>query len=109
MARVGVALLDQVDVTAGVRLLGVSVSNLAQGVARQLSLDLEPGADDRNNDDRNKQPAAPAWDEATRAVDQVRQRFGDQALGPAVLLGESGLAIKRRGDTQWGPDPTEPS
>jgi DNA polymerase-4 len=109
MARVGVALLDQVDVTAGVRLLGVSVSNLAQGVARQLSLDLEPGADDRNNDDRNKQPAAPAWDEATRAVDQVRQRFGDQALGPAVLLGEAGLGIKRRGDTQWGPDPTEPS
>ena len=101
MARVGVALLDQVDVTAGVRLLGVSVSNLAQGVARQLSLDLDGGAE--------HPPAEPVWDEATRAVDQVRQRFGDRALGPAVLLGDGGLVIKRRGDTQWGPDPSEPS
>ena len=32
----------------------------------------------------------------------ARQRFGADAVGPASLVGESGLRIKRRGDQQWG-------
>jgi len=88
VATVACELLDQVDPTPGVRLLGVSASNLAPKEARQLSLD----------------DAAPLWDEATRAVDEVRQRFGPDAVGPASLVGERGLRMKRRGDQQWGPD-----
>jgi len=87
VAAVACELLDQIDPTPGVRLLGVSASNLAPKEARQLSLD----------------EAAPLWDEATLAVDEVRQRFGPDAVGPASLVGEGGLRMKRRGDQQWGP------
>ena len=89
IARVALALLEEVDVSAGVRLAGVSVSNLVQDGARQLSLDgtaTEPG-----------------WEAASRAVDDVRDRFGAAAVGPAALAGGRGLDVKRRGDTQWGP------
>ena len=87
VAAVACELLDLVDPSPGVRLLGVSASNLAPKGVQQLSLD----------------DAAPVWDEATRAVDEVRQRFGPDAVGPASLVGEGGLRMKRRGDQQWGP------
>jgi DNA polymerase-4 len=90
IAAAGTALLDQVDVTVGVRLLGVSVAGLSHGATRQLSLDLE-----------NR---APAWVEATRAIDRVRHRFGPGAVGSAALLGDKGLSVKQTGDRQWGPD-----
>jgi DNA polymerase-4 len=89
IARAAVALLDQVDVSTGVRLFGVAVSNLSTDGARQLSLDdVEEDA---------------TWAEATRAVDAIRRRFGERAVGPAALAGENGLRVKRQGDTQWGP------
>jgi DNA polymerase-4 len=88
IARAAWTLLDQVDPTPGVRLLGVSASNLADGAARQLTLD---------------DVGEPAWGDASRAIDEVRQRFGDGAVGPAALMGEHGLEVKRRGDQQWGP------
>jgi DNA polymerase-4 len=88
IARAAVDLVAQVDPTPGVRLLGVSVTNLVAGAARQLSLeDLD----------------APAWDEASKAVDDIRRRFGDEAVGPAALVDERGLRLKRRGEQQWGP------
>jgi DNA polymerase-4 len=87
VSAVACELLDQVDPSAGVRLLGVTASNLAPKEAQQLSLD----------------DAAPQWEEATRAVDEVRKRFGADAVGPASLVGEAGLRMKRRGDQQWGP------
>ena len=88
LARLATSLLARVDPGEGVRLLGVSVSNLTAGAARQLSLDQAPGGD---------------WAHAARAVDEVRRRFGDTAVGPASLLGEGGVRVKRRGDQQWGP------
>ena len=42
----------------------------------------------------------PGWTGATRAVDEIRDRFGDAAIVPATL---AGLRPKRRGDTQCGP------
>jgi DNA polymerase-4 len=87
VAGVARELLDHVDPSPGVRLLGVSASNLGAKQAQQLSLD----------------DATPQWDEATRAVDEVRERFGADAVGPASLVGEGGLRMKRRGDQQWGP------
>jgi DNA polymerase IV len=89
LARVASSLLDQVDSSAGIRLLGVSVSGLAQHAARQLSLE--------------QAAAGAGWAEASRAVDQVRSRFGESAVGPAALLDEGGVRIRRRGDQQWGP------
>jgi hypothetical protein len=88
VAEGAAALLEQVDPSPGVRLLGVSVSNLMPGPVRQLALD-------------EARPAG--WERATEAVDAVRRRFGDRAVGPAALAGPDGLRVKRRGDQQWGP------
>jgi DNA polymerase-4 len=109
IARVGVTLLDQVDVAAGVRLLGLSVSNLTRGAARQLTLAMDDTPGDTppallTGPGQTGRAAGPGWDDATRAVDEVRRRFGDAAVGPAILLDARGLRIKRQGDTQWGPD-----
>ena len=63
IAAVARGLLDSVDPAPGVRLLGVAVSGLATAVGEQLS--LGDGGD-----------AGRGWSTATRAVDDVRQRFG---------------------------------
>jgi DNA polymerase-4 len=89
IARTAVGLLDEVDVGSGVRLFGVAVSNLVDGGARQLSLD------DLSHDG--------PWDAASSAVDGIRERFGEKAVGPAALVGDRGLRVKRQGEQQWGP------
>jgi DNA polymerase-4 len=88
VSRAAKELLDQVDPSSGVRLLGVSVSNLVEDGARQLTLDEGVGQ---------------GWDDASRAVDDIRSRFGDEAIAPAALRGPDGIRVKRRGDQQWGP------
>lgn len=108
IARVGATLLDQVDVSAGVRLLGLSVSNLSRGAPRQLSLDMVDRTVDGASPPGAAGPAGPGWDDAARAIDDVRQRFGDRAVGPAVLIDDRGLQVKRQGDTQWGPGAASP-
>jgi DNA polymerase IV len=89
VARAALALLADVDPTPGVRLLGVSVSGLVAGAAQQLSFEDAGG---------------PSWHEASGAVDAIRERFGDRAIGPAAAVGEGGLQVPRRGEQQWGPD-----
>jgi DNA polymerase-4 len=91
IAAVGRGLLDGVDPSPGVRLLGVSVSGLAPPAGQQLSLGDDPSW-------------AQGWDTTARAVDEVRQRFGPSAIGPASLVGRDGLKLTRRGRQQWGPD-----
>ena len=90
IAAVARTLLDTVDPAPGVRLLGVAVSGLTPAVGEQLSLD----------DDA----AGGGWSTATQAVDDVRDRFGPTAIGPASLVGSDGLKLTRRGRQQWGPD-----
>jgi DNA polymerase-4 len=92
IARVAAELLETVDPTSGVRLLGVGVSNLIEDAVQQLSLD-------------DMDPAG--WTDADRAVDEIRRRFGDRAVGPAALVGREGLRLRRRGDQQWGPGTDE--
>jgi DNA polymerase-4 len=107
IARIAVSLLGQVDVSAGVRLLGLSVSHLAHGSARQLTLDLggrgAPGPGPGELRPREGVPDPEALEGAAVAIERVRARFGDRAVGPAALLGTDGLRLKRQGDTQWGP------
>lgn len=103
LARTVRTLLDGVQIVAGIRLLGVSVSQLVDGsgaTSRQLSLgeDPAPGAD------------------ATEVIDLIRDRFGADAIVPAALAqgpgpgkpGTSGsrpgrIRVVRSGDQQWGP------
>jgi DNA polymerase-4 len=82
-------LLDGVDPAPGVRLLGVSISGLTADPTRQLSLDEVDGPD---------------WTEANRAIDEIRERFGATAIGPAAIADADGLRIKRKGNQQWGPN-----
>ncbi|MCB9404319.1 MAG: DNA polymerase IV [Microthrixaceae bacterium] len=100
ITRVARSLLDGIDIGPGVRLLGVSVSQLGTGATRQLSFDellAEPsgGAGGAG-------PARQSQMEA--AVDEVRARFGSRAVGPASLIGPDGLRVARKGAQQWGPE-----
>jgi DNA polymerase-4 len=58
-----------------IRLLGVTVSGLAQGPPRRQ---LELGT----------AGSGPGWDEASDAIDDIRHRFGDEAVNIATLLRE---------------------
>ncbi|MCU0312280.1 MAG: DNA polymerase IV [Acidimicrobiales bacterium] len=87
-------LLEEVDTSQGVRLLGVSVSGLTEGGVRQLTLD---DADGRQG-----------WAGASRTVDEIRERFGADAIGPAATVGTDGLDVKGRHRRQWGPAADDP-
>ena len=86
----GRQLLELVDPAQGVRLLGLSVSGLSSDSSKQLTFD--------------EATSGPGWQEADRTIDEIRARFGDDAIGPAVSAGPDGLRLKRRGNQQWGPD-----
>ena len=92
-------LLANIDPTPGVRLLGVHASNFGEPV-EQLRLDDLLGAPGDGPSD-----APPAdWTEASAAIDAIRERFGDTAIGPASTVSSRGIRIVRKGAQQWGPD-----
>ncbi len=86
-------LLAAVDPSPGVRLIGVSVSGLSQGAARQLSLD---------------EAGSTGWDDATDAVDAIRARFGRAAIGPATLAEGGRVRVRQEQEAPWGPDRADP-
>jgi DNA polymerase-4 len=82
-------LLDAIDPTPGVRLLGVSSSNFG-APAEQLTFD-DLFAEEH-------------WEAAEQTVDAIRARLGSAAIGPASAVQGSKLRLVRRGAQQWGPD-----
>ena len=84
------ALLAKIDIDPGVRLLGVSVSQLGELSAHQLSFD---------------DAAGPGRNETDDIVEAIRDRFGGDAIGPATLA-RPGKPLDRMvpGQQQWGPD-----
>ena len=103
IARASKSLLEAVDVSPGVRLIGVSVSSLEPREANaghQLEL-IAVGSE-------HTVAAAPhsgevAKGEVDSAVGAIRRRYGAGAVGPATVVGPKGLRVKRPGDAQWGP------
>lgn len=104
-------LLDAVDIRNGVRLIGVAASGLTDVVADQLSFDeiltssgemidasVDRSIDTKESMDQRSGAAADA------AVDEIRSKFGPTSIGPATLVGKSGLERLRMGQHQWGPD-----
>jgi DNA polymerase-4 len=66
--------------TPRIRLLGVSVSGLVTGPPRRQMALVGGGG---------------RWDDATKAIDSIRRRFGDRAVGPATLLDGGGIGDSR--------------
>jgi DNA polymerase-4 len=96
-------LLHTLDVSPGVRLLGVSASHFAD---RSEQLDLFSDAGDgpiQGSSSQDPQRSA-------AAIDEIRERFGAAAIGPASSISGRRLRVVRRGAQQWGPDqgPAEP-
>lgn len=91
IARIAQGLLDDVDISQGVRLLGVAATGLGAETYRQLTLDE---ADDEPQGD---------WRQAEAAIDEIRERFGSGAIGPAALVepGE-GLRTRSGNEKPWG-------
>ena len=88
--RTAEALLDKLDLGSGVRLLGLSVSQLTEPLTHQLTLDDATG---------------PGWFEADDVIEEIRSRFGSDAIGPATLAKPGGgLDRMERGQQQWGPN-----
>ncbi|OWY63165.1 hypothetical protein B7486_54585 [cyanobacterium TDX16] len=91
VARAAKALLEALDPAAGVRLLGVHVSGLSEEAGRQLVLAFD-------GDDEGAR-----WGRATEAIDDVRRRFGADAIAPAVQARGGRIRVDRRGAQPWGP------
>ncbi len=109
-------LLGSLELKDGVRLLGLSASGLipvAAAPGEQLQLELSTTPAGSGSDEAPPQgdavswgtaaavagPStagprqggsgpAPGWDRASQAIDAVRARFGETAVGPATSLGE---------------------
>jgi DNA polymerase IV len=95
ISAVAEALLEAVDVVAGVRLLGVSLSALGpRDTARQLAFAFgeAPGASAHGG------AVQTSWEEVARAVFAIRTRFGKRAVGPV-----STLDLRRDPPEWWGP------
>ena len=85
-------LLESLDLSRGVRLIGISTRNFDEHEP-QLSL-FDDGALTADASALDE-----VWAPATRAIDDIRERFGDSAIRPASTL-RSG---KRPGTSKWGP------
>jgi DNA polymerase-4 len=101
LVKIAAALLSGIEVHPGVRLLGVSVSSLdtrADETGEQLALwDLASPAGGPVH------RASAAHSDLDAVVDAIRERYGAASVGPAALVGVSGLRVKQSGDSQWGP------
>jgi DNA polymerase IV len=82
-------ILDGIDPSPGIRLLGVGGSNLA-AVHHQLT--LEDAADDHVEHGARE-----------AALDQIRERFGVDAIGRASSIRAGKVRNVKRGEQQWGP------
>ncbi len=87
-------LLAQVDLSPGVRLLGVSAFQLSETRARQLRLGEESRV---------------GAEEVTGALDAIRDRFGDDAIVAGTAFGPGGPRPVRRGAQAWGPEDSGPT
>jgi DNA polymerase IV len=89
-------LLGEVDLSGGIRLLGLAASKFATPSEQlQFAGLLDPV-------DRNA--SAGRRRDASRAVDDVRDRFGESAIGPASTMSGGRIRLVRSGTQQWGPD-----
>lgn len=110
IAAIAEALLQSVEVRQAVRLLGIHASSFLERDrnSMQLAFDIEASSGNARERAEMVSRQRQISHEALRdAVDEVRQRFGREALGTASELGEGGVEIAtQRGRHAFGPEPT---
>jgi len=108
---IGEALIQSVDLSRAVRLLGLHASNFLERTENHLQLSF--GLDDSSLSAKDRAVSLSrehqVGNEALRdAVDEVRRRFGRTSVGTAGELGERGLeVITQRGRHAFGPEVSE--
>ncbi|MFM8867784.1 MAG: DNA polymerase IV [Ilumatobacteraceae bacterium] len=90
-------LLAKVDLEPGVRLLGVSGRNFDLEHVQMSLFDAATVEADTAS------TLEEAWAPATRAIDEIRERFGVRAIRPASTLGDEPAP----GGAAWGPNQTD--
>jgi DNA polymerase-4 len=100
IGQVAAALLAGVHPGEGIRLLGVSASNLIEGGGDQLSFDLSDGRDEGTESATTREHS---WHDVTAAVDAIRTRFGSDSVGSAAMVTDDGVHVPARRDAPWGP------
>lgn len=115
VAVVATALLEGVDLSPGVRLLGVTVAGLQPGAAtHQLAFDLDdappqgPGAAPPATEGVEAVRLQSSWRDVAAAVDAIRARFGRTSVGSASMVGERGIVVPTRREAPWGPPAGDP-
>jgi DNA polymerase IV len=100
LGQVAASLLSAIDPGDGIRLLGVSASGLVEGGGDQLSFDL---GDDRDDGTQSATSREQSWQDATAAIDAIRGKFGQSAVGSASMVTDEGVRVPARRDAPWGP------
>jgi DNA polymerase-4 len=115
VGAVGEALLDGIDISPGVRLLGLSISGLQPtATTQQLTFDLSkpdapsetvPAPDQHLAAERDLRASElqSSWQDVTGAIDAIREKFGRSSVGTAAMVRESGIEVPRRREAPWGP------
>ncbi|MBJ81446.1 MAG: DNA polymerase IV [Acidimicrobiaceae bacterium] len=78
ISETAIEMLDQLDLAEGVRLLGVGLSRLGAPGPQQLTLVGEELSD-------------PAWGQLSAAMDRIRERYGEAAIGPGLPRKNEGM------------------
>ncbi len=92
MLRLIEPVLDEIEFSAGVRLVGISARNFAEPLS-QPSL-FDDGALSTQASDLDA-----VWRDATTAIDEIREKFGTGAIRPARTLHTE----REPGASPWGP------
>jgi DNA polymerase-4 len=100
IGQVAASLLAAIDPGEGIRLLGVSASGLVEGGGDQLSFDLGDGRDEGTQSATSREQS---WQDATAAIDAIRDKFGRSAVGSAAMVTGEGVQVPARRDAPWGP------
>ena len=92
MLRLIESALDEIDFQDGVRLVGFSTRNFSEPTAQSSLFDDRAGASEATDLDA-------VWRDATLAIDEIRERFGQGAIRPASTLNTE----REPGSSPWGP------
>ncbi len=106
LAAVAEALAASVPLGQAVRLIGLYGSGLVARArnAVQLALDVDESGAGRVGAVEASRAHQAAGEALRDALDEIRERFGSDAVATGADLGEEGLRVARRRERAFGPD-----